>query len=70
MIIKKQWNNYRSFKRLSELEESEIDSLDKKSRLRFLRSLKKEEFFVRKWLVLPAYYLKNLLLPLLRRQSY
>lgn len=41
---------------LDELEESEIDSIDKKTRLKFLRSLKKEEFFVRKWLVLPAYY--------------
>ena len=50
------YDHFEEINWIDELEESEIDSLDKKSRLKFLRSLKKEEFFVRKWLVLPAYY--------------
>jgi len=37
-------------------EEVEIDSIDKKTRLKFLNSLKKDEFFVDKWLVLPPFY--------------
>jgi len=38
------------------LEEDDIDSLDKKTRLKFFKSLKKDEFFVDKWLVLPPFY--------------
>jgi len=41
---------------INELEEDEIDSLDKKTRLKFIKSLKKDEFFVTKWLVLPPFY--------------
>ena len=41
---------------INEIEESEMDSLDKKTRLKFFKSLKKEEFFVDKWLVLPPFY--------------
>jgi len=33
---------------LNEIEEKEIDSIDKKARLKLLRSLKKEEFFISK----------------------
>lgn len=40
----------------SEEDVEEIDSLDKRTRIKFLRSLKKEEFFVDKWLVLPPFY--------------
>lgn len=38
------------------IEEEEIESLDKKTRLKFLQSLKKDEFFINKWLVLPPFY--------------
>lgn len=41
---------------INELEEDDIDSIDKKTRLKFLKSLKREEFFIRKWLVLPPFY--------------
>lgn len=41
---------------INELEEDDIESIDKKTRLKFLKSLKKEEFFIRKWLVLPPFY--------------
>lgn len=41
---------------INELEEDEIESLDKKTRLKFLNSLSKDEFFVNKWLVLPPFY--------------
>lgn len=50
------YDNFEKINWLTELEENEIDSIDKKTRLRFLKNLKKEEFFVRKWLVIPAYY--------------
>jgi len=33
-----------------------MDSIDKKTRLKFLRSIKKEEFFVTKWLIVPPFY--------------
>lgn len=41
---------------INEIEEDDIDSLDKKTRLKFLKSLKKNEFFIDKWLVLPPFY--------------
>lgn len=41
---------------VNEIEEDEIDSIDKKTRLKFLKSLSREEFFIRKWLVLPPFY--------------
>ena len=40
----------------NEFDAEEIGSVDKKTRLKFLNSLKREEFFVDKWLVLPAAY--------------
>ncbi len=36
--------------------DDEISSVDKKTRLKFLNSLKKDEFFITKWLVLPPFY--------------
>jgi hypothetical protein len=36
--------------------EVEIDSVDKRTRVEFLKSLKKNEMFVDKWLVLPPYF--------------
>ena len=50
------YKNYDSINWLDEVEEEETDSIDKKTRLKFLRSLKKEEFFVTKWLVIPPFY--------------
>lgn len=41
---------------INELDEVEIDSIDKKTRLKFLKSLTKDVFFVDKWLVLPPFY--------------
>ena len=38
------------------LDEEEMSSMDKKTRLKFIKSIKKDEFFVDKWLVLPPYY--------------
>ena len=49
---------YKNFERINwidEVEEAEIDSIDKQTRLKFLKSVKKEEFFVSKWLVIPPY---------------
>jgi len=40
----------------NELEEAEVDSIDRKKRLKFLKSLDKDEFFIRKWIVIPPYY--------------
>lgn len=50
------YDNFEKINWLDELEENEISSIDKKTRLKFLKTLKKEEFFVNKWLVLPAHY--------------
>lgn len=50
------YDNFEKINWIDELEENEIESLDKKTRLKFLKSLKKEEFFINKWLVLPAHY--------------
>lgn len=41
---------------IDDIEEGDMDSIDKKTRLKFFRSLKKEEFFINKWLVVPPYY--------------
>lgn len=46
--IRKHWDNL--------ISSDEVDSIDKSTRLKFLKSLKKEEFFVNKWLVLPPFY--------------
>jgi DNA-directed RNA polymerase beta' subunit len=50
------YNNYEHIDWINEIDESEIDSVDKKTRLKFLKSIKKDEFFVDKWLVLPPFY--------------
>lgn len=50
------YDNFEKINWIDELEENEISSIDKKTRLKFLKTLKKEEFFVNKWLVLPAHY--------------
>ena len=50
------YDNYEYINWIDTLEESEIDSIDKKTRLKFLKSLGKDEFFVDKWLVLPPFY--------------
>lgn len=50
------YDNFEYIDWYNEIDEEEIDSLDKKSRLKFFKSLKKEEFFVDKWLVLPPFY--------------
>lgn len=50
------YKNFEKINWIDELEENEIASLDKKTRLKFLKTLTKEEFFVNKWLVLPAHY--------------
>lgn len=50
------YENYERINWINEFEEEEISSLDKKTRLKFLRSLKKDEFFVTKWLVIPPFY--------------
>lgn len=50
------YDHFEEINWINEIEEDEIDSLDKKTRLKFLKSLKKDEFFVTKWLVLPPFY--------------
>lgn len=50
------YDNFEYINWIDEIDEEEIDSLDKKTRLKFFKSLKKEEFFVNKWLVLPPFY--------------
>lgn len=50
------YDHYEEINWIDNLEEAEMDSLDKKTRLKFLKSLKKDEFFVSKWLVLPPFY--------------
>lgn len=50
------YNHFNEIDWINEIEEDDMDSIDKKSRLKFLKSLKKEEFFIRKWLVLPPFY--------------
>jgi hypothetical protein len=50
------YDNFEKIDWLDEVEEEETDSIDKKTRLKFLKSVKKNEFFVTKWLVLPPFY--------------
>jgi DNA-directed RNA polymerase beta' subunit len=50
------YDNFDKIDWLDEVEEEEMDSIDKKTRLKFLRSIKREEFFCTKWLVLPPFY--------------
>jgi len=50
------YDNFEKINWLDEIEEEELDSIDKKTRLKFLRNIKKEEFFVTKWLVIPPFY--------------
>lgn len=54
--IKFLYDNFEKIRWIDEIEEVEIDSIDKKTRLKFIQSLKKDEFFVTKWLVLPPFY--------------
>lgn len=50
------YDHYEDINWIDAMEEEEIDSLDKKTRLQFLKSLDKDEFFISKWLVLPPFY--------------
>lgn len=50
------YKNFEYIDWINNIEESEIDSLDKKTRLKFFKSLKRDEFFISKWLVLPPFY--------------
>lgn len=50
------YNNFGKFDWINEIEELEEDSLDRKTRLKFLKTLKRDEMFVSKWLILPPYY--------------
>ena len=50
------YDNFEKINWIDEVEESEMDSIDKKTRLKFLKNIKKEEFFVSKWLVVPPFY--------------
>lgn len=50
------YKNFDKINWINEIEEDEIDSISKKTRLKFLKTIKKEEFFIRKWLVLPPFY--------------
>jgi hypothetical protein len=54
--IKFLYDNFDKIKWADELEEEEIDSIDKSTRLKFLKNIKKNEFFIRKWLVIPPHY--------------
>jgi len=50
------YKNYDNIEWMDEFEEDETDSIDKKTRLKFLKKVKKNEFFVTKWLVIPPFY--------------
>lgn len=50
------YDNFEYIDWINEIDEEEIDSLDKKTRLKFFKSLTRDEFFVDKWLVLPPFY--------------
>lgn len=50
------YDHYEEIDWMGEFKDGEIESVDKKARLKFLKSLKKDEFFVDKWLVLPVSY--------------
>lgn len=51
------YNNFEYIEWISDEEYADEDSLDRKTRLKFLQLIRdKDEFFVDKWLVLPRYY--------------
>lgn len=50
------YDNFDYIEWINEFDEEEMSSMDKKTRLKFIKSIKKDEFFVDKWLVLPPYY--------------
>lgn len=50
------YDNWENINWLGLSEEEEIESIDKKSRLRFLKLLKKNEAFITKWIVMPPFY--------------
>jgi DNA-directed RNA polymerase beta' subunit len=50
------YDNFEKINWLEEIDEKEMDSIDKKTRLKFLRNIKKEEFFTSKWLIIPPFY--------------
>jgi hypothetical protein len=50
------YDNFDRINWIDDVEEEEMDSVDKKTRLKFLESLKREEFFCTKWLVMPPFY--------------
>lgn len=50
------YDNFEKINWISSVEEESMDSLDKKTRLKALNNIPKEEFFVTKWLVLPPFY--------------
>jgi len=50
------YDHFHEIEWINEIEEEAMDSLDKKTRLKFLNSLEKNEFFVDKWLVIPPFY--------------
>jgi hypothetical protein len=54
--IKFLYDNFEKINWADELDEEEIDSIDKTTRLKFLKIMKKNEFFVNKWLVIPPHY--------------
>jgi DNA-directed RNA polymerase beta' subunit len=50
------YDHFEEIKWIDEFEEAETESIDRKKRLKFLESLTKDEFFVRKWLIIPPFY--------------
>jgi hypothetical protein len=50
------YDNFEKIEWIDDSEEAEMDSIDKKTRLKFLKSLKKSEAFVKYWLILPPFY--------------
>lgn len=49
------YNHFDEINWMSEIDDDN-ESISKDTRFRFLKSLKKEEFFIRKWLVIPPFY--------------
>ncbi len=50
------YDNFDKIDWIDDVEEKDMDSVDKKTRLKFLNSMKREEFFCTKWLVMPPFY--------------
>lgn len=50
------YDHFEEINWLNTIEEEEIDSIDKKTRLKALNNIPKDEFFITKWLVLPPFY--------------